>query len=76
MELKTYKELGEYLSRLNSELVDEIVTTSKIKGKTNIHTEHLRKCIKNLSNLRSELEECLFIEYPKEANTKIFYPGD
>ena len=74
MEFEDYQKIGLQLKELNDLLCDYLVETSGKVGKSNPALVRGDKAMKALTDLRSELEEIMFIEYPPpKTTTYIFY---
>ena len=66
-----YKEIGMDFKILNDFMTHLIVKVGKY-GKLK-YGDKLSKELDKINQIRSDLEEKMFKEYPKDANTKVFY---
>lgn len=66
-----YKEIGMDFKILNDFMTNLIVKVGKY-GKLK-YGDKLSKELNKMNQIRSDLEEEMFKEYPKDANTEIFY---
>ena len=68
-----YKEIGMDFKILNDLMTHLIVKVGKY-GKLK-YGDKLSKELDKINQIRSDLEEEMFKEYPKDANTEVFYGG-
>jgi len=68
-----YREWGKILCAMNERLVKKYVDVANKEGKNSPKAKFLDKSIKNLTDLRNNLEEAMFQEHPNESDTRIFY---
>ena len=70
--------LEEYtrLATLLQEAEKIMLTHERSRGKTKPINKHFDKACNHISEVRSQLEEMMFLEHPKQATTYLFYPGE
>lgn len=72
MEFKDYEQLGKLLKEAEKIMYAHEWQTPK-KAPIN---KHFEKALKHVSEAKNHLEEMMFIEYPNQATTHIFYGKD
>lgn len=71
-----HKQIGTYLAVLHRQIGALLVEVSRAEGKSASVTRNLDKFYWRLTQIRSQLENVMFRDYPKEADIWIYYPGD
>lgn len=62
------------LATLLLEVEEILLTHERPCGKTKPINKRFNRVLKNISEVRSHLEDIMFIEYPKQATIYVFYP--
>jgi regulation of enolase protein 1 (concanavalin A-like superfamily) len=71
-----HKQIGTYLAVLHRQIGDLLVEVSRAEGTSASVTRNLEKVDWRLTQIRSQLENVMFRDYPKEGDIRIYYPGD
>lgn len=72
MKFEDYEKLGKMLKE-----IEELIWTHELQPpKRSPFNRHFARALNHVNEAKNHLEEMLFIEYPKQATTDIFYGKD
>lgn len=72
--MQQHVQVGKDLREIHAKLLSVGITVSNAYPLRHDAVRLSERARKNLSELRSELEEAMFLEHPS-ASTKVYYPG-